>query len=323
LPHVDLLHLIFNVYWLWVFGTAVEAEFGRLRTAAIFAFFAAGSDAAEYAVFNGGVGLSGIGYGLFGLLWILSSRDERFRDAVDSQTIGLFVVWFFLCILLTVGEIWAVGNVAHGMGAVQGILLGFAVTTGRGKSLAFTGLTGLMLATFAAATVGRPFVNLSDHSGEDLAYAGYVELEADGNERAAALYERAVRYNDRDAAWWYNLGVAYDRLGRTNEATEAFRRAVKLDPDSAPYRQFLAQWLSALAYNQQTAGEYEAAISLYRDSLNYEEQDAQSWFNLGIAYESVGRAADAINAYEKAVALDSDNDKFRAALDAAQQPAEQ
>ena len=28
LPHVDLLHLAFNLYWLWAFGTTVEGVFG-------------------------------------------------------------------------------------------------------------------------------------------------------------------------------------------------------------------------------------------------------------------------------------------------------
>ena len=56
LPHVDLLHLLFNLYWLWVFGATVEAAFGHLRAAVAFLFFAAGSAAAEYAIFQGGVG---------------------------------------------------------------------------------------------------------------------------------------------------------------------------------------------------------------------------------------------------------------------------
>jgi len=33
-PHINFLHLAFNVYWLWVFGTAVERAFGHLRPAA-------------------------------------------------------------------------------------------------------------------------------------------------------------------------------------------------------------------------------------------------------------------------------------------------
>src|SRR5678816_2805953 len=30
-PHVDILHLVFNVYWLWVFGPVVERAFGHIR----------------------------------------------------------------------------------------------------------------------------------------------------------------------------------------------------------------------------------------------------------------------------------------------------
>lgn len=35
-PHLDVLHLVFNLYWLWVFGTAVERAYGHLRTALLF-----------------------------------------------------------------------------------------------------------------------------------------------------------------------------------------------------------------------------------------------------------------------------------------------
>ena len=74
--HVDLIHLLFNLYWLWVFGTLVETEFGHGPTLGIYLLFAAGANAAERAVFQSGVGLSGVGYGLFGLLWVLSRRDR-------------------------------------------------------------------------------------------------------------------------------------------------------------------------------------------------------------------------------------------------------
>jgi membrane associated rhomboid family serine protease len=71
LPHGGILHLVFNVYWLWVFGTFVEEVYGHLKTAALVLLFAVGSGAWEFAIAVGGIGLSGVGYGLFGLLWIL------------------------------------------------------------------------------------------------------------------------------------------------------------------------------------------------------------------------------------------------------------
>ena len=84
LPHLDVLHLIFNLWWLWIFGTTVERVFGHLNTILLFLLFAIGPNALQYAFSDGGVGLSGIGYGLFGLLWILSRRDPRFAGAIDE-----------------------------------------------------------------------------------------------------------------------------------------------------------------------------------------------------------------------------------------------
>ena len=93
LPHVNPVHLLFNVYWLWVFGTLVEEEFGHARTTGIILLLAVGSCAADYAFTHGGVGLSGVNYGFFGLLWVLSRHHPDFEEAVDQNTIVLMVAW--------------------------------------------------------------------------------------------------------------------------------------------------------------------------------------------------------------------------------------
>ena len=40
LLHVNVLHLAFDVYWLWALGTRVEEAFGSLRTAGIYVLLA-------------------------------------------------------------------------------------------------------------------------------------------------------------------------------------------------------------------------------------------------------------------------------------------
>src|ERR1041385_9015799 len=42
IPHLDVLHLFFNLYWLWVFGTLVEEVYGHFKTAGLFLLFAVG-----------------------------------------------------------------------------------------------------------------------------------------------------------------------------------------------------------------------------------------------------------------------------------------
>ena len=117
LPHVDIIHLVFNLYWLAVFGSRVEEGFGSLVTALWLLVFAAGSMVADYDFANAGVGLSGVGYGLFGFLWVLSKRDPRFTYMIHPQLTQMFIGWFFLCLALTYADIWHVANVAHAAGA--------------------------------------------------------------------------------------------------------------------------------------------------------------------------------------------------------------
>ena len=118
LPHGGVLHLLFNGYWTWALGTLVESAWGSLATAGVFALLGAGSMAAEFAVLNGGIGLSGVGYGLFGLVWVLGRRDDRFAGGVDGNTAATFLVWFVLCIATTYTDVFPVANIAHGVGLV-------------------------------------------------------------------------------------------------------------------------------------------------------------------------------------------------------------
>src|SRR5215472_12791374 len=42
LPHRDLFHIAFNVYWLWVFGTLIEEVLGHVWLLAIMVLLAVG-----------------------------------------------------------------------------------------------------------------------------------------------------------------------------------------------------------------------------------------------------------------------------------------
>src|SRR5262249_19902796 len=156
--------------------------------------------------------------------------DERFAGVVDNRVRDLFLAWFVLCCALTWADVWRVGNAAHAAGAILGVLLGMAMSARRRASR--FGYVAALIATMAllvaGATVGRGVVNLSGDAGRDLAQLGYLALEGKQNAEAEELLREAVRLNPRQAGWWYNLGIAYQRQRRWQEAREAFQRAAAL-----------------------------------------------------------------------------------------------
>jgi len=231
LPHVGFIHLAFNLYWLWTFGTLVERVYGHGRCAGIFLLLAFGSSLAEFALFSGGVGLSGLVYGLWGMLWILEKRDPRFGDAVDYQTSQLFVVWFFVCIALTVTNMMPVANVAHGIGAVMGTLLGLAAAGPgplRWKSVA--GLVAVLILALAGATVLWPWVNLSPAAESVVEQAGLEALDRNDSARAVRWLEISTRMKHAPARAWYNLGIAYQEARQYDAALAAYEHAAAM-PD--------------------------------------------------------------------------------------------
>ncbi len=335
--HGDIIHLLFNLCWIWVFGTQFERVYGPHKTLGAFLLLGVGSGVAEYALFRGGVGLSGVGYGLFGFFWVTSKRDPRFAGVVDKGTTQLFVGWFFLCVVLTIANVWHIGNVAHGVGALLGALLGWAVSARSSNQR--TGYAGLLAGTTAlimvAGAFGRPYINLADAAGNDIEEAGLAALKDADYQRAIELYQRAIAINDK-AGSWNNLGVAYERLGRISDSLNAYRRATELNPFQPLYwrnlgsiYQKLGNFDDALDAYRRAAklapsekeyqtpftelavhlarasiwGNRQRALKLYRQVVEIDDSDPEVWDQLGAVCEATGHAEEAQKAFAKAAAL--------------------
>lgn len=241
LLHGDAFHLTFNVYWLWVFGSLLESELGAAWLLGLMVAFAGISGAAQFALDGAGIGLSGVGYGLLGFLWGAERRDARFAGAMDRKTTQLFAAWFVLCIVLTWAKVWQIANVAHGVGALAGVMASVAIT-GSGnrtrqlpKAAGWIGLSVLLAVSVLFATSLRAQVNLNEDAGWDEAARAYDLLGEEKNAEAVALYERAVKLGPKHASWWFNLAIGYQRQGRLGDARRAYQRAAQLKPDDATF----------------------------------------------------------------------------------------
>lgn len=237
--HLDIIHLGFNLYWLWIFGTRVEQVFGHAKTALVITLLALGSGSAQFALDNGGVGLSGVGYGLFGLLWVLSKHDERFRDALDQRTISLFVAWFFICIFTTLTNLYPAGNFAHGAGAVIGILLGCGIVFPVRRLAAQAAIVVIVLFGLWGSTFGLGAVNVTGKIAYVEGKLGYDALLANRNEEAIRWFRNATKHQPKISQFWFDLGIAYHRQGNMPAAMAAYQRAHDLEPTNADYSKAL------------------------------------------------------------------------------------
>jgi GlpG protein len=168
LLHANFIHVAFNMYWMAVFGFVLEDRFGSYRFLGLIVLLAYASMMPEFIFDNyhqpvdqqiGGVGFSGVVYGLFGILWIGRRWRPELREVCNDATVRLFVGWFFFCILLTHLELMPVANIAHGTGCLFGVLYGLAVFKPHGRK------RWIVLATAATALVLSTLIGFPGHEG--------------------------------------------------------------------------------------------------------------------------------------------------------------
>lgn len=121
--HMDTLHIVFNMYWLWIFGSQIESRRGTWRLALLVLAAAIIPNVAQ-AWFSNPMfgGMSGVGYALFGYVWMKSMYDPGSGIFVTRFTAIFFIAWFFLCMT---GYVGPVANVAHGLGLIVGVVFGY------------------------------------------------------------------------------------------------------------------------------------------------------------------------------------------------------
>jgi membrane associated rhomboid family serine protease len=240
-PHGGVLHLLFNLLWTARFGVMIERTLGSLATLAIFLVTGVGASMWEWALNGAGIGLSGVGYGLFGFLWVASKRDPRFLGALTEGTVKLFVFWFFGCVVATLLDILAIANVAHAAGCVLGGTMAFAFArfsrwraAGRAATILLAGLGVL------GATVWRPAFNrFSPNRGKWEYYLGHQAMEKDDHATGEKWLRRAAALRPDDAWHRATFAWALASLGRHEEAAPELQEALRLAPDDASLRQFV------------------------------------------------------------------------------------
>lgn len=119
--HMSLLHLLFNVYWLYDMGSLIEVKESRWFYVLLLLITALISHTAQlFLVGPAFGGLSGVVYGLFGYLWFLSRYRPWSGYYMRSDIAFWLLGWMMLGF---VGVLGSVANWAHLGGLCAGIMM--------------------------------------------------------------------------------------------------------------------------------------------------------------------------------------------------------
>ena len=141
------------------------------------------------------------------------------------------------------------------------------------------------------------------------AFAGYVTarynyalvLEDVGRiDEAIVEYETVVEANNMHFDAWNNLGNLYGRLQRNEEAKNAYRMALRANPELMIARTNLAKKILA------AGGDIDEALEHLKAAAAARPEDAQIANNLGAAHAMKGDMETAAGQFEKAVSLKPD-----------------
>ncbi len=126
--HAGVLHLAFNMLWLWEFGRRIETRQASWAMLILIIVLALVSNTAQY-LYGGSIyfgGMSGVVYGLFAYIWMWQLFDPAKGLGLPGNLV--FFMLLALIILTTMG-LEGIADTAHVAGLLCGVVYGASTAT--------------------------------------------------------------------------------------------------------------------------------------------------------------------------------------------------
>ncbi|HEY2411987.1 MAG TPA: tetratricopeptide repeat protein [Pirellulaceae bacterium] len=147
-----------------------------------------------------------------------------------------------------------------------------------------------------AEPIYREILAVDPKPADALHLLGVIASQRGQFASAVAYIQQALAHDNTQSGYYINLGNAQTALGNHEEAANAHRRAVALQPD-------LAEAHCSLGNSLKAQGKMNEAVASYNLALELKPDLAVAHSNLGAALKALGQLDDAIRCYERAVEL--------------------
>jgi len=141
------------------------------------------------------------------------------------------------------------------------------------------------------------------HDARPLESLGIIYADAGDYESAVTVMRKALVEAEDHVPTRNNLGFVLMGMGRCEEAVEELQKVLDADGTNARYR-------NNLAFALVCQGDGQRALKLFRST----GPEADARYNMGIAYERLGKFPSAILQYREALAADPEHVGAREAL---------
>lgn len=105
-----------------------------------------------------------------------------------------------------------------------------------------------------------------------------------------------LKANKKEVFLWNILGASYERLGKIQEAKQAYEAAITLNPN-------IPEVLFNLGAIKLNLNDPVGAINLFEEAIKIKPDMAEAYFNRGLAYNQMGNLEGSIASYKRAIEI--------------------
>jgi tetratricopeptide (TPR) repeat protein len=267
-----------------------------------------------------------------GIFFLYRSKNTHREGRQTYRLISFGILWFFVTLAVE-SSVIPIRDIIFehrlylpSVGFILSVMTAVSMITreveNRMTVRALTTAIFLLVSIFAGATYARNFVwqneitlwedvvkksPFKDRPHYNLGVAYVKEGRA---EEAIKEYLAAIKIKPDFAEAHYNLGVAYDKEGRTEEAMKEYITATKIKPDYAEAHSNLG-----ILFKQ--TGRLEDSIREFQFAITLQPGNADLHYNLGQIYYQHGRLEEAIQEFKATLRLNPEDTDARVSLEAA------
>lgn len=235
--HGGWVHLLFNMIWMYQIGRILEGTLNQALYLLFLVAAAAVGSACEILVSGSpGIGMSGVVYAMFGLMWAGRGAMPVWGAIATRQNLLIFVGWGLFCVVATEIGLLQVANGAHGGGILFGLCIGGLFFSRRRWLWAVP--LALLLTLSVMAVTWVPWSRNWDF------WKGNQEFDRGRYTQAIHWYQASLKRGGDPHANWANISASWGNIadqekarGNATGAAQALSQAGEADVKAGPDRQ--------------------------------------------------------------------------------------